>query len=66
MGSGTVSNREEARGVSCLAELRMREILQQGEPTTPFLQPGDRVRIEMLDRAGHNLFGTIQQRVVSP
>jgi fumarylacetoacetate (FAA) hydrolase len=64
LGSGTVSNDDEARGVSCLAERRMREQLRDGKPTTPFLKVGDRVRIAMADRGGRDLFGTIDQRVV--
>lgn len=64
VGSGTVSNEDEARGVSCLAERRMREILKDGKPTTEFLKAGDRVRIEMLDAKGRSVFGTIDQKVV--
>ena len=63
LGSGTVSNEDEARGVSCLAERRMREILADGEASTRFLEPGDEVKIEMFDAEGNNLFGTIHQRV---
>ncbi len=64
LGSGTVSNEEEARGVSCLAERRMREILKDGEASTPFLKVGDKVRIEMRDASGASLFGVIEQEVV--
>ncbi len=64
LGSGTVSNEDPARGVSCLAERRMREILEHGEPRTPFMKVGDTIRIEMLDEEGRNLFGSIEQRVV--
>ena len=64
LGSGTVSNEDPARGISCLAERRTRETIEQGKPITPFLKFGDRVEIEMLDAAGHNLFGTIRQTVV--
>src|SRR5690606_6938087 len=32
LGSGTVSNEDRARGVSCLAERRMREIIERGKP----------------------------------
>jgi len=63
LGSGTVSNEDEARGVSCLAERRMREILKDGKPATEFLKDGDEVRIEMRDPSGRNLFGTIHQKV---
>jgi fumarylacetoacetate (FAA) hydrolase len=65
VGSGTVSNSDRARGVSCLAERRMIETIEQGKAQTPFMQPGDTIRIEMLDAAGRNLFGSIEQRVVS-
>lgn len=64
LGSGTVSNEDEARGISCLAERRMREIIANGAPTTEFLTVGDRVRIEMTNAAGHSLFGAIEQTVV--
>jgi fumarylacetoacetate (FAA) hydrolase len=64
VGSGTVSNEDRTRGISCLAERRMREIIEQGKPTTEFLRVGDRVRIEMCDPSGANLFGTIDQEVV--
>jgi fumarylacetoacetate (FAA) hydrolase len=65
LGSGTVSNEDPARGVSCLVERRMRETIESGAATTPYLRPGDRVRIEMLDAAGRNLFGSIEQEVVA-
>ena len=65
LGSGTVSNADRARGVSCLAERRMIEIIEGGQARTPFLQPGDAVEIEMRDEAGRNLFGTIRQKVVA-
>ena len=65
LGSGTVSNAERERGISCLAERRTLEILDHGAPRTPFLVPGDRVRIELRDAAGHNVFGTIDQSVVA-
>ena len=64
VGSGTVSNEDRERGISCLAERRMRETIEQGKPTTPFLAYGDRVEIEMQDRAGRDLFGRIEQTVV--
>jgi fumarylacetoacetate (FAA) hydrolase len=63
VGSGTVSNEDPARGVSCLAERRTRESLETGKPITPFLGQGDRVRIEMKNAAGLSLFGAIEQEV---
>lgn len=64
IGSGTVSNADPARGISCLAERRMREILEDGKPSTPFLAHGDHVEIEMNTRSGDVLFGRISQKVV--
>lgn len=66
LGSGTVSNADRARGISCLAELRTLETLDTGKPVTPFMKPGDTIEIEMLDDAGRSLFGRISQRVVGP
>lgn len=74
VGSGTVSNRdaeggpgrpiaEGGRGYSCIAEQRTVEALLHGAPRTPFLKAGDRVRIEMLDKAGRTVFGRIEQTV---
>jgi fumarylacetoacetate (FAA) hydrolase len=75
VGSGTVSNRdadggpgkpiaEGGVGYSCIAELRSVETIRDGKPKTPFLDYGDRVRIEMNDRAGRSIFGAIEQEVV--
>jgi fumarylacetoacetate (FAA) hydrolase len=74
VGSGTVSNRGAdggpgkpvaagGAGYSCIAELRTIETLQDGAPRTPFMAPGDRVRIEMLGADGQSLFGAIDQTV---
>jgi len=65
VGSGTVSNRDGSHGVSCIAELRAIETLQGGAPSTPFMQFGDTIRIEMLGRDGLSVFGAIDQRVVA-
>ncbi|HLT30026.1 MAG TPA: fumarylacetoacetate hydrolase family protein [Myxococcaceae bacterium] len=64
VGSGTVSNEERARGISCLAERRMIEIIEQGGPKTPFLQHGDTVKIDVPGTDGVSMFGTIEQKVV--
>ena len=74
IGSGTVSNRgvdggpglpvgKGGQGYSCLAELRMVETITQGQPHTPFMTFGDRVRIEICDEAGQSVFGRIDQIV---
>jgi fumarylacetoacetate (FAA) hydrolase len=65
VGSGTVSNAERSRGISCLAERRMIEIIESGKPTTPFLKAGDTVEIELLDEQGKSVCGSIRQRVVT-
>lgn len=64
VGSGTVSNYDRSKGSSCIAEKRMLETIEHGKPLTPFMQFGDRVRIEMLDRRGRSIFGAIDQTVV--
>ena len=64
IGSGTISNYDRSRGSSCLAEKRMLETIEFGEPRTPFMKYGDRVRIEMLDTSGQSIFGAIDQQVV--
>jgi fumarylacetoacetate (FAA) hydrolase len=65
LGSGTVSNADRARGISCLAERRMIETLEQGAPKTPFMKAGDTIAIEMLDAEGRDIFGRIEQKVVA-
>ncbi|SEM52331.1 fumarylacetoacetate (FAA) hydrolase [Stigmatella aurantiaca] len=64
LGSGTVSNEDRARGISCLAERRMIEAIDEGKPRTPFMKPGDTIDIEMLNAEGQSLFGRISQKVV--
>jgi fumarylacetoacetate (FAA) hydrolase len=65
LGSGTVSNADRARGISCLAERRMIETIDSGKPSTPFMSVGDRIQIEVLDPSGASVFGAIDQRVVA-
>jgi fumarylacetoacetate (FAA) hydrolase len=63
VGSGTVSNKDTLRGYSCIAEKRCLETIADGEASTPFMQFGDTIRIEMLDAAGKSVFGAIDQAV---
>jgi len=63
VGSGTVSNKDWAHGYSCVAEKRAVETIEHGEPRTAFMQYGDTIRIEMLGKDGHSVFGAIEQRV---
>ena len=65
IGSGTVSNEDPAKGSSCLVEKRTLEKIQTGEAKQAFMKEGDFVEIKMLDGKGHNIFGTISQKVVS-
>lgn len=65
LGSGTISNVDRSRGISCLAERRMIEIIETGKASTPFMKVGDTIEIEMRDEKGRNLFGTIRQEVVA-
>ena len=74
IGSGTVSNKlnggpgkpvvEGGVGYSCIAEIRMIETIQNGQPSTPFMQFGDKVTIEMFDQQQQSIFGQIAQTVV--
>jgi len=64
IGSGMVSNKDRRAGSACLVEKRMLEAIAKGEPSTPFLKFGDRLRIEMLDAAGQSVFGAIEQQVL--
>ena len=73
IGSGTVSNKQGGLqgssianggvGYCCIAEVRMYETIETGQPQTPYMQFGDSVRIEMLDTQGASIFGTIDQTV---
>ena len=74
IGSGTVSNKmdggpgkpvaEGGVGYSCIAEIRMIETIQNGQPCTPFMKFDDKVCIEMFDANGQSIFGRIEQSVV--
>jgi fumarylacetoacetate (FAA) hydrolase len=53
--------KEGGVGYSCIAEIRMIETIEHGKPTTPFMQFGDKIQIEMFDKQGQSLFGQINQ-----
>ena len=63
IGSGTVANQGSPTGSSCLAEVRCLEIIKDGKPSTPFMQYGDRIQIEMKDANDDSIFGKIDQVV---
>ncbi len=65
IGSGTVANEDSTVGSSCLAEKRTLEQIQTGAAKTPFMKVGDSVEIWMENAQGQDLFGHIQQKVVS-
>ncbi len=65
VGSGTVSNKDWTKGYSCIAEKRCIETIEGGAPTTPFMQYGDTIRIEMNGPDGQSIFGAIDQKVVA-
>ena len=74
IGSGTVSNKLDdgpgkavnagGVGYSCIAEVRMIETIQQGAPSTAFMDFGDTIEIEMLDQNNQSIFGQIKQKVI--
>ena len=72
IGGGTVSNRHDEAlpikrdgiGFACIAEARTVEKLKYGRARTPFLKPGDVVRIGALDAEGRAVFGDIAQKVM--
>lgn len=71
IGSGTIANRhdeslpikEDGVGFACIAEARTAEKAKYGRARTPFLKPGDRVRIAAIGKAGQSVFGDIDQPV---
>jgi fumarylacetoacetate (FAA) hydrolase len=64
VGSGTIANEDTGKGASCLAEIRMLEIIADGKPSTSFMSFGDTIRIEMFNLQGDSIFGAIEQKIV--
>jgi len=65
-GTGAKSRTDWPKGYSCIAEKRAMEMLQDGQPSTPYMRYGDTIRIEMKGVDGHSVFGAIEQEVVAP
>ena len=64
LGSGTVSNDAAAQvGSACVSERRALDMIAGREPTA-FLRFGDRVRMQVFDTDGCDVFGVIDQKVV--
>jgi fumarylacetoacetate (FAA) hydrolase len=70
IGGGTVSNphdqtlplKPDGIGFACIAEARTAEKAKYGRARTPFLKPGDTVRIGAVS-GGRSVFGDIEQTV---
>lgn len=71
IGGGTISNRHEESlpikrdgvGFACIAEARTVEKIKYGRARTPFLKPGDSLRIGAIGADGRSVFGDIVQSV---
>ncbi len=64
--TGPVANADPDSGWTSLLEARARRIIEESsQPGPAFMQPGDRIRIDMADARGHSLFGAIEQQVVA-
>jgi len=71
IGGGTISNRHDEAlpikrdgiGFACIAEARTVEKLKYGRARTPFLKPGDVVRIGAISASGESVFGDMLQKV---
>lgn len=65
IGSGTVSNKNENVGSSCIAEQRIREIIKSGQIKTSYLNFGDKIFMEAKSPDGQLApFGYIYQQVI--
>ena len=64
VGSGTVANKDHSRRLLLHRRAPHAGDSWSGEPRTPFMKFGDRVRIEMFDRKARSIFGAIDQEVV--
>ncbi|MCY4287259.1 MAG: fumarylacetoacetate hydrolase family protein [Aestuariivita sp.] len=67
LGLGTVSNEaadeDWSIGCACIGEYRALEMIKTGVASLAFMQPGDWVRIELLDYDGNSVMGAIDQIV---
>ncbi len=71
IGGGTISNahdetlpiKRDGIGFACIAEARTAEKAKYGRARTPFLAPGDQVRIAAVTSSGAAIFGAMEQRV---
>ena len=65
LGSGTVSNKDHRNvGSACLAEQRALEVIDRGQPVTPFMKYGERMRFDVRTAEGASVFGAIDFELV--
>jgi fumarylacetoacetate (FAA) hydrolase len=64
IGGGTVSNKSDKAGYSCIAEARAKEIISDGKAISDYMRFGDHIRIEVINAQGHSVFGAIDQQVL--
>jgi fumarylacetoacetate (FAA) hydrolase len=66
LGSGTFSTANHAEaGSACLAERRALDVLEHGQPKTPWLSFGEQLRFEMFDAQGRSVFGAVNHKMVA-
>lgn len=71
IGSGTIANahddilplKHDGIGFGCIAEARTAEKARIGKARTPFLKPGDKIRINAVDADNRSVFGAMEQVV---
>ncbi|MGB8338880.1 MAG: fumarylacetoacetate hydrolase family protein [Burkholderiales bacterium] len=63
IGSGTVSNQDQAAGYACIMEKRLVEQVELGAAKEDFLRFGDEIEIDMIDHHGETIFGSIRNRL---
>ena len=64
--SNEAADQDWSIGAGCIGEYRAMETIQTGEAKLGFMQPGDRLRMELFDRAGNSVMGAIDQVAVWP
>ena len=65
IGSGTVSNKDTHNtGSACLAERIALEFIQHGAAKSEFIQFGETVEINVLDKNQNNVFGPIKTKFI--
>lgn len=65
IGSGTVSNKDtDNTGSACLAEKIALEFIQHGAAKSEFIQFGETVEINVLDKNQNNVFGPIKTKFI--